>query len=313
MAVETGVADDHIDLFSRLRTFLTTGIGTGENWTELEYNAVAPRTMLFQAPGLAGLDEIHVGFGEAENVGADAYALRGWMFRAYNDALGPEGQPGHSGSFFHPVWNSSIPYWFIANGRRLIIVTKISTVYTASYFGMFLPYGAPGEYPQPYYIGMPRGSNIRWSDTSENFRNFYDPNAEGSRILLPTVSWFSVSNYFSGSGNIEANSDKTRFIWPFQHFVGTLELPTQGSSSSATKDRFRAMRGSLDGTLRLYPAILLASRPEHDVFGELDGVYAVPAFGAASEDLVTIGGVDHLLVQNVFRTSRHYYAAIRLT
>lgn len=305
MAVETGVADDHIDLFSRLRTFLTTGIGTGENWTELEYNAVAPRTMLFQAPGLAGLDEIHVGFGEAENVGADAYAIRGWMFRAYNDALGPEGQPGHSGTFFHPVWNSSIPYWFIANGRRLIIVTKISTVYTASYFGMFLPYGAPGEYPQPYYVGMPRDSNIRWSDTSENYRNFFDPNHLAARILLPTVSWWPVGNFSSGSGNAESPRNSDTQVWPYHSSIA--------GAGNVGRDRWRENRQNIDGTYQIYPATLCANNPSPDIFGELDGVFAVSGFSAASEDVITVEGIDYLVVQNVFRTSRFYYAAIRLT
>jgi|ADGO01.1.fsa_nt_gi hypothetical protein len=122
-----------------------TGGGLGA-WTELDYNST-DNTAIYQAPGLSGTEEIHIGFGYVADPGTDAYALTGWMFRSYNALLAHQSQPGHSGLGYHPVWNTSIPYWFIANGQRVIIVTKISTVYTASYLGKILPYGSRANGP----------------------------------------------------------------------------------------------------------------------------------------------------------------------
>lgn len=303
MAVETGTATDHDDLFDKLRTFLSTAGPTGPGWTELDYEA-GDRTVIFQAPGLSTTEEIHVGFGVVESVGTDSFALTGWMFRSYNSGLGHQVQPGHSGLGYHPLWDTSIPYWFIANGQRVIIVTKVSTVYTASYLGKFLPYGVPGEYPQPYYLGMPNSANTRWSSTDESFRNFFDPGAHnGSRMLNPNGTWYNVADH-QQSGGGESNTDNTNYIWPYNTPMGT--------TSASARTRYRELRQNLDDTVPHYPLVLLGENPATDIYGILDGAFAVSGFSIASEDTVEIDTIDHLVVQNVFRTSRFHYAAMKL-
>lgn len=295
MTVLTGTATDHNDLLADLRAFLVSG---GPGWTELSYSG---GISLLRAPGLSGTEEIHLGLSLVSDFGNDAYALTAWMFQDYNSGLPPQGQPGHSGVKYHPIWNTAMDYRFIANGQCLKVITKVSTVYTASYFGAYLRYGTPGEYPQPYYLGMPRNSNTRWSNTSEDYRNFFDP-GEGSRLLTPSGSWINVQNYSQSSG--EVNGAGPGFIFPFFANI---------AGNSVTKDRYRALRENIDGSYDLTPLVLCSNSPTNDVFGELDGVYAIPAFSAASEDIVEIGSDDYLVVQNVYRTSRHYYAAFKLT
>lgn len=278
-----------------------TGGGLGA-WTELDYNST-DNTAIYQAPGLSGTEEIHMGFGYVADPGTDAYALTGWMFRSYNPLLAHQSQPGHSGLGYHPVWNTSIPYWFIANGQRVIIVTKISTVYTASYLGKILPYGVPGEWPQCYYLGMPTSSNSRWSSISENFRNFWDPgNTTGSRMLNPDGNWYNVNNFYDSSGS-EVSSDGTNYIWPYQAQFGT---------AASARTRWREIRDNVDGSRTLVPCILCGENPSTDIWGELDGTFACSGFNAASEDIIVQGGEKHLLVQNIFRTTRYYYAAIKM-
>ena len=48
------------------------------------------------------------------------------------------------------------------------------------------------------------------------------------------------------------------------------------------------------------------------LIGELEGCYALSGAGVATEDIVQIGGVDHLVVPNVFRTTRYDFFAVRL-
>jgi hypothetical protein len=301
MPVLTGTATDHVDLYDQLRDFLVTAGPTGPGWTELDYDSVA-NSALFEAPGISGSEEIHLGLGYVEDAGVDSFSLTGWMFRDYNAALPHTNQPGYSGIRYHQVWDDSMLFWFIANGQRVIIVTKVSTVYTASYLGKFLPYGAPGEYPQPYYMGMPYSSNTRWSTVNEGFRNFFDPGL-GGLLLTPSISWLSVSNFTESSG--ESSNSSNGFVFPFHANIG--------GSTTVTRDRYRQLRDRVDGGYNLRPLVLCCTDPTDDIFGEIDGAYAIPAFSAASEDIIEVGADEYLVLQNCFRTARYYYAAIKLT
>jgi hypothetical protein len=294
MAVEIGTATDHTDLLTKLIEFLTVTLA--DPWTLL---STVGTSRLLHAPGLSGTEEIGVGFDVVGDLGTDAFALIGWMFRDYNPALAHLAQVGYSGRRYHPVWNTGMDYWFIANGQRVIIVTKVSTIYTASYLGKFLPWGAPGEYPQPYYMGMPRATNTRWSSTSEDFRNFFDP-GEGGALNLPTSAWIVTSNFFQSSSEQASNTNS--HVWPYKAAINSRD-------STAV---YRLLRENIDGTYNLIPLILCSSTPTKDVYGDLDGAYAIPAFSAASEDIVEIDGDDYLIIQNVFRTQRYYYVALKL-
>lgn len=301
MPVATGTATDHLDLFDKLRAFLVDTDPDGPEWTELDYNA-GDKSAIYVAPGVSGTEEIHVGFGVVEDPGTDAFALTGWMFKSYNSGLGHLSQPGYSGRGFHPVWDDSMPYWFIGNGQRVIIITKVSTVYTASYLGKFLPYGVPGEYPQPYYMSMPASSNTRWSSTSPTFRNFFDPGDHaGSLILNPNGTWYRVGNYVNSSSS-ETNITDGNYCWPYSVAFG----------NNAAETRWRELRNNVDDTVPVWPIVLVGEDPNGEVYGMLDGAFAISGFSLASEDTIDIDSVDHLVVQNIFRTARYYYAAMKL-
>lgn len=46
--------------------------------------------------------------------------------------------------------------------------------------------------------------------------------------------------------------------------------------------------------------------------GELDGMYSVPGYGNSVENIITANGVDHLVVQDVYRTGYSDYWALKL-
>ncbi len=294
MAYSTGTAANHDDLLDRLRTFLTAAGPTGPAWTELAYEGGNPKRMFFKAPGLSGTEEIFIGFRKYEDVPGDTYGFYGWMSRAYDAGLDMQSQPGDSGDRFHPTWDTSIPYWFMANGQRVIIITKIATTYWASYLGKILQYGTPSEYGTPFYIGMPYTGAVRYSTISENVRNFFDPS--NAILCLPNGGWYLVSNFYESSGE----SPQSAYIW-------THPIHTEAGS---TRTRWRELRDNPDGTYQLFPIVLMGDSPQYDCYGELDGAFAVSGFSAASEDVITANAVPHLMVQNGFRTARYYFAAI---
>ena len=297
MPLQIGNATDHVDFFDQLVAFLQSST-PGPEWTLLDYETAG--SALFMSPGMSGLEQIYYGFSIHESVSDDAYALGQWMFRDYNAALPHLAQPGHSGVVYLPLWNTSMPFWFIANAQRVMLVAKVSTTYQASHAGKFLPQGTPGEYPQPYYLAAPvETATRRWSTIVEGDRNFWDPG--GAAVIgLPGAIWRNIENFREAGG--ESGTDGTNYVWPFYSPVG----------SSAIITRYRELRENLDGSYSLWPLVLNGEDPDLDIYGEIDGAFAVSGFNNATENTVEIGGDDYLVVQNMHRTARMYYAALKL-
>lgn len=304
MATEIDTATDHSDLFDRLLAFLQLGLTTpgGPEWEMLRYDSVNKRA-LFVAPGLSSLEEIHCGFSLHSNPTDDIFSIGMWMFRDYNAGLGDLEQPGISPVVYLPVWDDAMPYWFVANGQRLMIVTKVSTVYTASYIGKFLPYGTPGEYPQPYYVAAPApGTTTRWSSGNFRDRCFFDPGAAGYCLMPGSGAWRNVWNFDQTGAGGETEVNDVNWMWPY----------SSGNLSGSTITNYRAMRENVDGTYPLWPLTIHGVNPDRATLGDLDGAFACTGFDNAAENTITIDGVPHLVVQDMNRTNRWNYAAIKL-
>jgi hypothetical protein len=276
-------------------------------WTSLR--RVAGSEMIWQAPGNGGLDQIIVGAKTFSNVGADYYNWRLGGFTAYNSPDAFNAQPGYVGGASQanssPVltlWNSTTPYWFIASGRRVIVIAKVSTVYAAAYLGFLASYMAPGSFPYPLIVGgnlafsgaepVATDASWRWSYTGADIRNFAIPQATISvsyestlQLRLTTGSWrgFDINPLDQVFGR----------VWPFAYVE--------------TND----WRPNLDGGYPLLPVVLFDATP--NVYGELDGVYATSGFSQGSENTITVGGIPYLVVQNVFRNTKADFFAVRLS
>lgn len=292
MAYETGTASNHLDFFDKLRAFLKNVLG----WTELYYSGGNPNQMFLRATGLSGTEEIYFGFQSYTDAPGDTFGIYGHMSRSYDPGLAFGSQPGMSGWRFSTLWDQSMPYWFFGNGQRIIFVAKISTVYMASYLGKFLPYGTAGEYGQPYYIGMNWNGPFRFSSLNEGVRNFWDPGPYGL-MLNPNGQWYGVQNFYEQSG--EQWTSYSNFVYPY------------AAPYSGTHNRFRELRDNVDGSYFAAPLILMGDVPGTDIFGELDGAFATSGFSTASEDTITIGGDTYRIFQNMFRTTRFHYCAIK--
>jgi hypothetical protein len=279
-------------------------------WTSLRRTSGVE--MIWQAPGNGGLDEIIVGAKEFHDVGADYYNWRLGGFTAFNSGTPFNQQAGYPGGASQanssPVltlWNSTIPYWIIANGRRVIIVAKVSTVYVTAYLGFMASYMAPGSFPYPLVVGgnlafsgepVSSSSSWRWSYTGSEMRNFPIPfanamsfNYQSSLVLrLSAGQWrgFDVNSGETARGQ----------VWPYAYV-------DQGSTYD--------WRPNLDGGYPLLPIVL--TDPTPNIYGELDGVHATTGFSQGSENTITIGGIPYLVVQNVFRNTKADFFAVRLS
>jgi hypothetical protein len=331
MSVSTGTATDYLNLLSLLRTFLTTDAtltGLGQNWTELHYNStpyshtetnaqvntVEAETYLV-APGLSTTEQIYVSIGAYTNgvSGIFNWRLKGALgYAAGSDFFH---QPGTSPDAFVYLWNSSIPYWFIANGQRVIVIAQISTVYEVLYMGKFLPDATPGQYPYPLFIGGTGGdgtsinAGAQGADPTAPSRGHSDVTNFHGAFFDPACSFhcdvsaaWQVWNHWSGGNDAHAGTTNNQ-INPYADdgFSGTNMTTTPGG--------MKWLVTNADGSYPLLPVRLEQIQTSINVLGTLDGVFATSGEGNSAGSTYTVGGQTYLVVQDTFRSARQNFAA----
>jgi hypothetical protein len=130
------------------------------------------------------------------------------------------------------LWDASIPYWFVVNGRRVVVVAKLNTQYEIAYLGFVDPYFTPDQWPYPLAIGgaLAFGASIpnwhdtawRWSNTSNDHRalTHSDPgpsiDSEPERRQFRARQWSGSWLGYMGTSNdgIPYPSEHAHFIWP---------------------------------------------------------------------------------------------------
>lgn len=281
----------------------------GQAWEELEnrdpegslsLGVNYPRETHFKGFGLSGDDEIYI------NATVNATNAQITYDRAFIVLVAAEsfnasepwaGQMGISPTVHLSVKASEMNYWFIANGRRFIIIVKTATVYQACYAGFFLPYATSYEYPYPVFIGgSANDTGSFWDTTDYSKSNFWQPcsGGGGARIRNIDATWTSLTNYaYVGSGGVKSDGARTL---PYTSFgVGNSNHPI----------------ANMDGSRSLFP-ITLVSTSSNTTYGELDGVFYVGGVGLQSEDIITINGKLYLVVQSCYRLGAADFAAICL-
>ena len=266
----------HYAMLAAIRDF-----ALANGWTILRYDTVpANRELIMMAPGLSGTEEIYVGIRTYQDVANDYYNLCVAGFTGYVSGNTFDTQPGVRLSGV-PAHNQRIDYWMTINGQRLAIAMKVGTpVYESLYIGKFLPYATPSQYPYPLIVGgmLTGAAATRFSDSAHSMGYKGNKAALGMR--------FTTGAYL------------TPFTWPWGST--TLMEANPGINSQ--------MRPA--GTsYKLLPVVLYDAT---NVFGELDGVFAITGFDNTVENTLTIGGVDYVVIQDVARTGFIDYYALRL-
>jgi len=269
----------------------------------VQKRGVAGSEYIWMAPGNANTDQIYVGAKTfTDSIGYYNWQLGGFTGYAAGVAFGQQaGSIVNSTTLMGPVlplWNAAIPYWFMANGRRVVVVAKISTNYESAYLGFLETYASPGQWSYPLVVGgsmafdvEPAAGSISWSYSNATsshsaFAKAWadQPNDRSQlRLRRPDGLWrgFTASGYSVSTGS----------IWPYANSMGDL-------------------RPNLDGSYPVLPIVLTESAP--NVFGRFDGVWATTGYSNATENTMTIGRDTWLVVQNVFRNSKTDYFAIRM-
>lgn len=270
---------------------------------------VAFAQTIWKAPGNDGDSEILVGVHILEREDADYFDWELASFDGYLASSLWREQAGHHSKLFLPLWDASIPYWFVGDGRRVIVIAKISTQYEVAFLGFLEPYFSPDQWPYPIALGgsLQLGVNppawdsveYRWSNSSLDHSAFpiSDRNAGGvgvtedRQMRARDLSGLWLGFDAQASGGDVYMPGSYHAMWPY---CTGLELFDPG----------------LDGGYPLWPIMLLASTP--NTIGQLPGVACVSGQGLSAETLIRYGEIDWIALPNITRTERNEWFAIAL-
>lgn len=301
----------------RLNVSLNNDSGSWTSISELKFIDGAtgfPLTRgeyIWKAPGNDGNSEIYVGVRAFNEPGADYHNWRMGGFTGYTSANTFYNQPGAVTRPVVPLWNSSIPYWFVANGRCVKVVAKISTVYTCCYLGFIEAYMSPNQFPYPLAVGgsmtwystepTPISTNWKWSYSGYEHTAYPmantgsqsqdDNNSYQLRLRRPDGVW---------RGYLAKHSTSTQYyqttygiIWPYAN-------------------EMTALRENLDGSYPLFPIVLQDRGTSVNTWGRLDGVFATTGYSIGAESTVDVGQIQHVIFPNIYRTDTNNFYALRL-
>jgi hypothetical protein len=259
--------------------------------------------LVWAAPGLDGAQTIYVGLQTYGSTDTDTWNLGFTGFRAYDATAAATAQPNVSGQCWLALINSAISYWFVVNGQRVIVVAKLAGRYQIAYLGFGLPYEPPSTHPFPHLIGASSSTRtLRYDSATVTYRFPLDPGLTGLNAFYPDAQWRGhVNRIDQGQADTEGGV-ATQYggkVWPAQMYVNADARPSQ-------------IRENLDGSRSLLPAILYHYLAPIHAWGEFDGLFWTSGFGTVAETTIREGGFDHLVVNNVFRTTTQNYAAVRL-
>lgn len=282
---------------------------------------VADSEYIWKAPGDDDAQEIYVGALRFNDTGAGNYD--NWRLGGMTGYIGASSfvaQPGMStlgatGGPILPLWNSTIPYWFIATGARVIILAKVSNSYESAYLGFIHPYMSPGSFPYPLVVGgamsftsEPGATSSTWRFSNVNtnqHRAFFHPHTESTttknsgqlRMRKPDGSWTGFQSGYSSAANAPGA------VWPY--------AADQGGGNGGTQ--MDDLRPNLDGSYPLFPIVLSDNVTNAaNMWGELVGVRAITHFGNAVENTIEIGRETWIVWTMQTMNTARAFAAVRL-
>jgi len=307
-------------------------IGSGETsqaWVidrwNTNYDAAGSYEMIAHGPGSTATDKIYIGIQTYFNAGTGYYNWRMAGFTGYThgDGIIPlfANQSGCTTGRWPRMLMQNQPsnYWFVANGRRIIVVVEISSVYECCYLGFGLPYGLPTQFPYPLVIGgsSPADSSHLFSSVFSEHRSFMNPSGpsvagvcdsvtsdSGNSSTLKVLQGTSWINFCNRTGT-------TRYfvnnVWPFNSVV--TEMVGVGWWWSKIK-------ANIDNSFPLFPCVMVLSSPTNHIYGELQGCFALPGYTGAinvsPKDTIEIDGITYIIFPTVNNAARDDFWALKM-
>ena len=318
MAVEIGTASNHWDLMLKLEAFLTTNpalVAANQQWEVKKDNVVNPYTTnttanadgyslprFFIGHGLDGQDNIVVPMVLRHNTSLNYYTMTACAARAYSVDKSVFNQLTDNavGARWVTIslWHTDMKYWFIANGRRFIIVVKVSNRYATMYCGFIKPSGTDLEYPYPLLIGGNHTLADRpyTNDDADSNRSFFNPQASNDSatsscmIYTPSGRLCFLDNQGGASVGTYNNLIGVTYPYHYNHYIGK----------------------TLDDEYVLLDIDIVQWNGGMNHLGWFDGVCYVTGFENSPENIITVGSDSYLCVSAMVQNDYNNWVAIKL-
>ncbi|MEO1902604.1 MAG: hypothetical protein ABGX87_12680 [Alcanivorax sp.] len=282
----------------------------GAAWSLLSsgLDAAYDQDYYLRAPGLSGAEEIYLNIAAYKNVASDYF---NWDCRGsigHQPAFEFAGQPGVSPNANLLLWDSQIPYWLAVNGQRLILLAKVSTTYQLLHLGKILPYGTPSQFPYPVLVSATTDqAGSRWSNSDTDCSSILNP-GRGAFFYTTDGGWRRVMNRYGVNGD---GRWETGYLEVFPTHINGFGDMGEGNVQFDGPQ----IHPLPDGSYQPIPLVILCRNSDYasvNQYGEVDGIFWVTGTANAAENLLPINGVDHLVIQNIYRTNWTEYGIVRL-
>ncbi len=216
-------------------------------------------------------------------------------FTGYSASQDFENQPGTSPEYFTAFWNQDMPYWVMLNARRYIVEAQVSGSDHGLYQGFFLPYGSPQEYPYPICIHCEKDDPEAWNSGAAGFSAPFVSDFNGATRTVGGVWMLTGTNV----------SDTIIQKWPRATF------------QAKPQDLWDNAENFANGDYTLFP-IVFRRGTETDVrnpetLGEFDGARMVTGFNNSSGTVITVGGTEHVVFQDIAKSERSDFWALEMS
>ncbi|MDJ0954770.1 MAG: hypothetical protein QNJ81_13925 [Acidimicrobiia bacterium] len=320
---------------------------SNEKWT-IERDVTATllnptdnQELILRGPGApSGTDEIFVGIKNYFDVGADVYNWQLQGFTAYSAGSNFHEQPGaipksgFAGTLPTSEANcpmttyvrdpNEIKYWFVVNGRRIIVSSAFEAHFNTAYLGWLLPYYTPAQWNYPLFIGGNVGTegnlgdSIRYSDLLQKNQQFWNwmlisfnvPDEDdlyaAGRLLGPGGTWLGFCH---GNGNRTTTN-------PIANAYFFDEGANRAGFWPYMKKGMLFILDNIDGSFATFPIIAMGKSLATDLpaqwYGVLDGINAISGFNQAQENTFVDGGDTWVVIRSTNDSEFEDYAALRL-
>lgn len=293
-------------------------------WAASERRVFTLAEYVWEAPGNDDLSQILVGVNTHRNAAAGWYNWRLNGYTAFDAGVDWFAQPGGISNVdpygpMLPLSNSSLGYWFVANGRRVMGVVKSSSVYGAFYLGLISPYASPGQWPYPLFVGGSLWFDTEATSSSTQYLvgSAHDKHTTFVLPFIPLIANDALHPICS-SGRLRKLDGSWKGFQARSSFYDIKEHSTLTGSVWPYAYGFTNLKPDLDGKYSMVPVMLLEHTPSN-VYGQLDGILAVSGSGLSAEAALAVprispasGSESYVAFPDVTRSTPGDFFALKL-
>jgi hypothetical protein len=267
-------ADGMIPYYSLHHIIRDAAVATGD-W-ELLIPAGETFRYMLKGKGYSGEEEIFIGFDRYNNFEIyDTGTIRVCGFTGFVPENTFVEQPGYKMTEFRTV-SDKLDYWINISPQRICGCTRQKDgIWQSFYAGFLNRYGFREQLPYPLVIAAGNVSSTNNLDYT------------WSTATVPYMSGNTTQLYFRD--NVDW---RTPYIWPYSN-----------AAMSGTYDSNRPRPGNTK-TGGVFPLLPLIVQDANGLYGELEGVYAGPAWDAELGDIIQVNDIDHILIGNIVTRER---------